>query len=512
MGDGPVSGTAGWRLHPDYRPHVQGLLASPFSHLRFAEALFLALPAQRGGAWLAALRAVLPITDATGPADPSAALAFTHGGLEAMGLERRALATFATPFQEGIHQADRQRRLGDAPDAGMLAPGGVRWGGNMPDPADPDRPAAPVTVHALLLVYADTQRETDDLLARIAPVLAAHGVVTAHRHSLSLRFDEQQRAREHFGFVDGVSQPVPYDAAGRVIVDGRDRPFPKDVWHGVLAGEVLMGHLNAHGEAAPGPLVPMPEPDDPMFAAAAALPKENAPEGWRDLGINGTYLVVRELLQDVPAFWHSMDAAAKQADRPGVDAAWIASRVIGRNMDGDPLCPGGVIAPPDATARANAFGFLGTDRHGLGCPVGSHMRRGNPRDGLAGDPKAGPDLLRAANNHRIMRRARKFGPDIADPRTPDGAERGLLFMCLNTDIERQFEFVQQTWVLNGTFGTLDGETDPLMGPEGDFTIPAAPLRIKVKVRTFITFAGGEYFFLPSIPALDYLAALKAPAP
>jgi hypothetical protein len=80
-------------------------------------------------------------------------------------------------------------------------------------------------------------------------------------------------------------------------------------------------------------------------------------------------------------------------------------------------------------------------------------------------------------------------------------------MCLNTDIARQFEFVQQTWLLNKNFHTLYDETDPLVGPKGQFTIREQPLRRIVEVETFIKMAGGEYFFLPSIPALNYLASL-----
>ena len=80
-------------------------------------------------------------------------------------------------------------------------------------------------------------------------------------------------------------------------------------------------------------------------------------------------------------------------------------------------------------------------------------------------------------------------------------------MCLNTDIERQFEFVQQTWLLNSTFATLFDETDPLLGPAGLQTLRGRPIRRKVKVRTYVQMAGGDYFFLPSLPALAYLAAL-----
>ena len=98
------------------------------------------------------------------------------------------------------------------------------------------------------------------------------------------------------------------------------------------------------------------------------------------------------------------------------------------------------------------------------CPPCQSARR--PGQDLA----SAQTLLDAANNHRILRRGRKYGPPPADRHTDDGAERGLLFICLNADIARQFEFVQQTWILNRNFATLYDETDPLVGPKGGFTI------------------------------------------
>ena len=64
--------------------------------------------------------------------------------------------------------------------------------------------------------------------------------------------------------------------------------------------------------------------------------------------------------------------------------------------------------------------------------------------------------------------------------------------------------MQQTWLLNPDFATLFEETDPLVGPEGRMTIREEPLRRTVHVETFVQMAGGDYFFLPSLPALRYL--------
>ena len=153
----------------------------------------------------------------------------------------------------------------------------------------------------------------------------------------------------------------------------------------------------------------------------------------------------------------------------------------------------------------NDFGFGRGAPEASGCPIGAHIRRANPRDGLA--PTAGDEevFLRASNNHRMLRRGRKFGP----PHEQDpNAMRGLLFIAINTDIVRQFEFVQQTWMLNPRFADLFDETDPLMGPKGHFTVPDKPVRARVEVDTFVRLAGGDYFFLPSLSALRYLAQLR----
>jgi Dyp-type peroxidase family len=403
-----------------------------------------------------------------------------------------------------MRQIDRQRRLGEENGDPTVIAGGPLWSGNAPDPYvhnDDSVVPTPATVHVALLLYDETQDKLAALSAKVEAVLTTSKIAVVRPLPLSLMFDDQGRAREHFGFVDGVSQPAPH---GDGVVDGAGRVMPIDPWHAMASGDLLMGHINAHGEAAPGPLAPI-RADAP---STQGLSNGSAPEGYGDLGVDGSYMVIRELRQDVKAFWDSMKAAAAALNTPHVTADWLAARVVGRTADGDPLCPAGLIGPSSDGAPANAFGFAEKDLEGTGCPLGSHMRRANPRDGLAPTPADGPDLLKAANNHRILRRGRKFGPPyVEDPK----AERGLLFIALNTDLARQFEFIQQTWMLNPSFATLFDETDPLMGPKGKFTVPGVPVRLRPEVETFVQLAGGDYFFLPSLPALAYLARLpKAP--
>jgi Dyp-type peroxidase family len=522
MGNGPV-GKADWRKRPSWKlapPHAalaQGLVVSGFAAQPSGAALFLEFrwpdgPGDRG-AWLRALKTVAPITAADGRDPQPAALAFTCSGLERMGLDAEELDSFSAPFREGMCQVDRLRRLGDRFKdewQGTVIEGGYNWSGNRRQANPDDQPfETPCTVHALLLIYDKDDEAIGAWTDKIAAAIEPLQVHIVRRLPLDLRPDANGIGREHFGFADGLSQPIPFEEGAVVFGDGS--PVPRDPWHGVPLGDVLLGHVDSHHEVPPGPVVRARDGGEP---ADPPLPAEGARSGFLNFGLDGTYLVVRELRQNVPAFWHSLDSGTERirqrdpATSDHVTADWLAERVVGRNLDGHLLCPSGLLAADEYGQPQNDFGFLDKDPHGHGCPPGSHVRRGNPRDGLAKDKGDAPTLLAAANNHRLLRRGRKFGATIADPRVPDQVDRGLLFICLNTDINRQFEFVQQTWLLNKNFATLYDETDPLVGPKGRMTIKEKPLRRIVEVDTFVQVAGGEYFFLPSMAALAHLEGAR----
>jgi hypothetical protein len=82
-------------------------------------------------------------------------------------------------------------------------------------------------------------------------------------------------------------------------------------------------------------------------------------------------------------------------------------------------------------------------------------------------------------------------------------------MCLNGDIERQFEFVQKSWLLNPSIQGMEQEMDPIVGsgPGRRFTIPTAdgPMQLP-NLPDLTKLIGGGYFFVPSRALLDYLAA------
>jgi deferrochelatase/peroxidase EfeB len=299
-------------------------------------------------------------------------------------------------------------------------------------------------------------------------------------------------------------------------------------------GEFLLGYPNEYGRYTDRPLL------EPTRDGSAMLPRaEDAPDK-ADLGRNGSYLVMRQLHQDVAGFWQWLD---RQAAGDPNQRTRLAEAMVGRTLTGEPLVgltreaiAGGAASPqPDL----NAFTY-GSDPRGVRCPLGAHVRRTNPRN--ADLPPGRPgilsrlervlgfnaqarelDLAASTRFHRLLRRGREYGPEMplsqALSGVPAAGETGLHFVCLNGNIGRQFEFVQSAWIAGSRFSGLSGERDPLVGhrrPELDgtntdrFSMPQAdgPDRQLTGLPQFITVLGGAYFFLPGIRALRYLATAR----
>jgi deferrochelatase/peroxidase EfeB len=247
---------------------------------------------------------------------------------------------------------------------------------------------------------------------------------------------------------------------------------------------------------------------------------------------------MRQLEQDVSGFWRFVNEQAR-GDQRAAEA--LAAAFVGRTQAGDPLVPirrqaiPGIGPQPDQV-RMNQFTF-DEDPAGARCPFGSHVRRANPRNtdypgrptGLArlladlglGRKAFRDDLMSSVRFHRILRRGREYGPRLAAAEAlrsarADGAERGLHFICLNANILRQFEFIQNAWIMSTKFSGMTGESDPLLGNRhktagcpvvDDFVVQqdGAPGRRVEGLKQFVTVRGGAYFFLPGLRALRYLA-------
>jgi deferrochelatase/peroxidase EfeB len=252
---------------------------------------------------------------------------------------------------------------------------------------------------------------------------------------------------------------------------------------------------------------------------------ENAVPDCRDFGRNGTYLVYRKLAQDVAGFWRFIEHAsdglggAEDIEEKHKQMRWLAAKFTGRWPGGAPL----TLSPDQDDAKLekeNNFTYRPEDMNGNACPIGSHIRRSNPRDSILRVKDTAEQSFRTSGEHRIIRRGIGYGEPlfpaeaIENPHVPmgiqdDGRPRGLQFFAINASIKRQFEFIQQTWLNNSKFNGLEDNKDPISGDNDGLShmeIQSDPLRIRITgVPRFVTVKGGAYFFLPSITALNFLA-------
>jgi Dyp-type peroxidase family len=377
-------------------------------------------------------------------------VALTYQGLRALGVPQDSLDSFPPEFKEGM--AARAEQLGDV---------GVN------DPDNWEKPLGSPDVHVALAAIAPDQARLDALLGEIETARRGlAGVVEIWRqHCYSLPTE-----REAFGFKDGISHPA-IESSGIPGTNPQERPFK--------AGEFILGYENELGQlpAMPSPAV---------------------------LGRNGTYVVFRKLHQDVATFRRYLRANAANPE----DEELLAAKFVGRWRSGAPL----LLAPDrddpslgaDAS-RNNDFLYREDDPRGIKCPIGSHIRRMNPRDAVVtGDVRL----------HRMIRRGTNYGPHLPEGvLEDDGQDRGLCFVFVGASLTRQFEFAQMQWINDGRFIGAPAERDPLVGPnEGrcPFTIPARPVRRRLHgLPTFVTTRGGEYCFAPSLSALRWIAGLES---
>ena len=384
-----------------------------------------------------------------GPPATAMNVAFTFDGLQVLGLPDGLLASFPEAFRDGM--AARAEQLGDR---GPSSPEHWEFHG----------------AHVLVSVYAV---DAEHLRAALTEILAADsegGVELVHLQ----RAEALAGGKDHFGFYDGIAQPA-VAGAGVEPRPGDGQPDGAGGWRELATGEVLLGYRD----------------EDGTLPAAPGAPFER----------NGTFVVYRKLAMDVAAFRRFV----AEAKYPGGPDA-LAAKLVGRWPDGTPL----VLSPerPDPAvsgddARINDFGYK-DDAQGLRCPLGAHIRRANPRD----DPAFFDGRL--TNRHRIVRRGRTYGmPLPSGVIEDDGTDRGLVFVCFQADIWRQFETIQSLWIDDGDPFGLGRDKDFLIGEphgtEGKMTIQGRPPFFLKPQPRFVTLRGGAYLFQPSMSALRRLS-------
>jgi Dyp-type peroxidase family len=386
-------------------------------------------------------------------------LALTHAGLVALGVPAVLIQTFSDEFNEGM--ASRADDLGDLGDN---AP--AHWNDGL----------GTGSAHVLVTIKALTSEALDAALTQLRTGLASTDglsiVHESHAHQAS-------NTREHFGFADGFSQPAIQGITGADSVRGEGVP-EENGWRALALGEFILGYEDEESLSDPQRRLPS-APADPV-------------------GRNGTYMVWRKLREDVALFRRTI-RNAHQYYTDG-DEAKLMAKVVGRWQNGAPL-----VTAPDAppvgfdpsAPGTNDFRYAG-DPDGNSCPLGAHIRRSNPRDALGFDGKL-------SFRHRIIRRGMPYGPELPPGvMEDDGQERGLVFVCFNASISRQFESIQRQWLNDGNSFHLGEDTDFLLGgTSAKMTIEGEQPFFLAPQGPFVTMQGGEYLFAPGITALAAIA-------
>ncbi len=466
------------------------------------------IPVQRGSHWVytiadaAAARQLLGqlLPGGSGPlhlaqtsqwmvadARPEVALTLgvTFDGLRALGVAAEDLQPFPQAFQEGPGRFDRAAANGD-----VGASGPENWVVGSPGQA----------AHLLFSLFArDTpghahggagaQQAHAQAVQHLQAATAAGGLVLLHHLELNPLPDR----REHFGYKDGISQ---VRIAG---VPDSGSPGP-DVQPAAAVGDFLLG------AGYPGPYGP------------PSLGRLNA-----SLCQNACYAALRIMEQDCAAFDRLLDQGSA---RTGLAREWVAGKLMGRMRDGTPLnAPVSAQVPQHSDhnsydyAPSPAHPQVADDHAGLVCPVGAHARRMNPRNAR---------VVGLPHSRRILRRGLPYGP-AWQPGVNDAAARGLAGLFLCGDLERQFEFMQQSWA-NGDHATpgLRGTQDPIIGAQelgpkpglGGHRIPMpAGQDVVLEVPRLVTTRGSLYLLVPGLGGIRFLSQLSpagaqktAPAP
>lgn len=374
----------------------------------------------------------------------------TFAGLKSLGVPQASLESFSPQFREGM--AARARQLHDV---GENAP--EHW----------EKPLGTDDVHVVLTGISTNALQLEQAIDRArAAYQNAPGITAIWRQDCYALPTET----EPFGFKDGISHPA-IEGSGIAGTNPHEVPLK--------AGEFVLGYPDEYGGIPP---VPQPE----------------------ILGRNGSYIVFRKLHQRVAEFRRYLKTNAVNAD----DEEFLAAKMMGRWRSGASLSSCPVRDDPaigaDST-KNNDFLFKADDPLGYKTPLGSHIRRMNPRDA---------DVAGVARIHRMIRRGTAYGPLLPEGvLEDDGADRGLMFAFVGANLGRQFEFVQSEWMNDSAFFGGTSEQDPISGAadgNGIFAIPRRPIRrVLAGLPRFVITRGGAYCFLPSLSALRWLGDLDA---
>ncbi|KAJ7260803.1 DyP-type peroxidase [Mycena rebaudengoi] len=383
-------------------------------------------------------------------------IAFSQAGLNKLNIKESDLND--TLFKKG--QLEDAADLGDGPNTWLSAFNGTQ------------------RIHGVILLASNTTEKINGTLKNLKTSL---GDSITEIHSLygAARPDDEE-GHEHFGFLDGISNPFVNGSGGD--------PSPGQAL--VPAGEIF---LNTTGDSLRRP----------------------------DWAKNGSFLVFRQLQQLVPEFNKFL------ADNPvgqkslGLTkeegSQLLGARMVGRWKSGAP-----VFLTPDRDdpelarniSRNNNFTYVVSGKTVSTteeCPFSAHIRKTRPRQDLALF-----ELSDTKSKNHIIRAGIPYGPEVSWDEASShktNHERGLAFVCYQSSIANGFQFLQQTWANNPNFVQGKPGFDPIIGsnashPREVFGLDPDDLKANLtmkgkfsKLSYFVVSKGGEYFFSPSLSAI-----------
>jgi Dyp-type peroxidase family len=377
---------------------------------------------------------------------PYVGVGLTKAGYDRLGLSDQAPSDEA--FQRGMRDEGTRARLGD--------PEIAQWETGFQE-----------EIHAVVLVGDEGPAPADARLQEIEALLSASTRVVGREVGRSLR-DADGRGIEHFGYVDGRSQPL-------FLTEELDQERRLKDGVSVWDPTQVLGRVLVADPAAPNPVTDF-----------------------------GSYFVLRKLEQNVRAFREAEEELANTLKLDNSDRERAGAMLVGRFKDGTPLtlqARAGAHSPV-----MNDFTYA-SDGAADKCPFQAHIRKTNPRgSGFFESPEG-------ERRHLMARRGQTYGERRVEGDLPEGGV-GLLFMAFNSDLGDQFEFTQANWANNDSSPDHGNESKPgldqiigqgerppatwprVWGEQEGQEAPAA--------RQAVTMKGGEYFFMPSLPFLRQL--------
>lgn len=334
----------------------------------------------------------------------------------------------------------------------------------------------------VLLANDDLEKLKSDEQA-VRAVLSSTATIEVTEYGLAIFNESRTQNLEHFGYVDGRSQPTFF----KDQTESEARKDGIDVWD----------------PAEPLGLVLVPDPLVHSSDASHAF---------------GSYFVFRKLEQNVRGFKAKEQELAKALNLTSDDAELAGALAVGRFEDGTPVVQqdqDGLVDPVP-----NNFRFAVSDPDGSKCPFHAHIRKMSPRgDSLtSGTIPASTEVVE--RSHRIARRGITYGVRTVEPKDEPSLDQmptrgvGLLFMCFQSNIDNQFGFMQRAWANNPQFArplfgdatASDSGLDPVIGqPTGAVPNPqnwpspwGSASTQAFGFESFVTMLGGDFFFAPSL--------------